>query len=73
MGLEETSMRYAQAAGHLQGVLMGLALYDYEISRSRFKHIYEALERSYELSGNAMTDYDRGRLKQRADELGVTI
>ena len=71
--MDEMAMRYAQSTGHLQGVLIGIALHDYNITPSRFKHIYEMLERSYELSGNAMSDYDRGRFKQRADELGVTI
>lgn len=65
-------MRYAQAAGYLQGILMSMALYE-DITSSKFKHIYEAMERSYELSGNKMSDYDRGRFKQRADELGVTL
>jgi len=70
--MDEMAMRYAQATGHLQGVLISMALYN-DISPSQFKFIYSALERSTELAGNAMSDFDRGRFKQRADELGVTI
>lgn len=71
--MSNLATRYAQSAGHLQGVLISMALYDWEITPAKFKAIYEALERSAELSGNAMSDFDRGRFKQRADELGVTL
>jgi hypothetical protein len=70
--MDEMAMRYAQATGHLQGILISMALYD-DVTPSQFKFIYSALERSTELAGNAMSDFDRGRFKQRADELGVTI
>jgi hypothetical protein len=70
--MDEMAMRYAQATGHLQGVLISMALYN-DVTPSQFKFIYSALERSTELAGNAMSDFDRGRFKQRADDLGVTI
>lgn len=70
--MDEMAMRYAQATGHLQGVLISMALYN-DITPSQFKFIYSALERSTELAGNAMSDFDRGRFKQRADELGVIL
>jgi len=69
---DELAMRYAKSTGHLQGVLMSMALYE-DITPSKFKHIYEALTRSYELSGQSMSDYDRERLTKRAGELGAII
>lgn len=73
MGIEEMAMRYAQATGHLQGALMGMALHDYDITPGKFKFIYEALMRSHELSGNAMSEYDRERFQQRAEAMGITL
>ena len=73
MGIEETAMRYAQATGHLQGVLIGMALHDYDITPGKFKFIYEALVRSAELSGNAMSEFDRERFQQRAEAMGITL
>ena len=72
MGVEEMAMRYAQATGHLQGVLISMALYD-DITPRQFKFIYSALERSAELAGQSMSDFDRERLQQRAIELGTII
>jgi hypothetical protein len=70
--MDEMAMRYAQATGHLQGILISMALYD-DITPSQFKFIYSALERSTELASNAMSDFDRERLHKRAGEIGVTI
>jgi hypothetical protein len=72
MSTEDQLMRYAQASGYLQGILMSMALYE-DITPSKFKHIYEALNRSIELAGNTMMDFDRERLHKRAKELGVVI
>lgn len=71
--LEATAMKYAQSTGHLQGVLNGMALHDDNISPSRFKMIYDALVRSYELTGSTMPDSDVGRFTKRAKELGATL
>ena len=65
------AMRYAQATGHLQGVVISMALYD-DITPRQFK-LYSALERSIELAGQSMSDFDRERLHQRAKEMGVTL
>ncbi len=73
MGAEEMAMRYAQATGHLQGVLIGLALHDDNINISQFTMIYKALERSAELAGQSMSDFDRERFNQKAKELGVIL
>ena len=70
--MEEMAMRYAQATGHLQGVVISMALYD-DITPQQFKFIYSALERSTELAGQSMSDFDRERLQQRAKEMGVTL
>jgi hypothetical protein len=69
---DEMAMRYAQSTGFLQGILISMALYE-DITPSKFKHIYEALNRSNELAGKTMMDFDRERLHKRAGELGVTI
>ena len=66
------AMRYAQATGHLQGVLISMALYD-DITPRQFKFIYGALERSIELAGQSMSDFDRERLQKRAIELSAII
>lgn len=66
------AMRYAQATGHLQGVLISMALYE-EITPRNFKFIYNALERSAELAGQSMSDFDRERFQQRADAMGITL
>ena len=52
------AMRYAQATGHLQGVVISMALYE-DITPRQFKFIYSALERSIELAGQSMSDFDR--------------
>ena len=70
--MEEMVMRYAQSTGYLQGILISMALYE-DITPSKFKHIYDALNRSSELAGKTMMDFDRERLHKRAGELGVTI
>ena len=70
--MEEMAMRYAQATGHLQGVLISMALYD-DITPRQFKFIYSALERSIELAGQSMSDFDRERLQKRAIELSAII
>lgn len=70
--METMAMRYAQATGHLQGVLISMALYE-EITPRNFKFIYNALERSAELAGQSMSDFDRERFQQRADAMGITL
>jgi len=71
--LEEMVMKYAQATGHLQGVLISMALHTDDIHPVQFMLIYRALERSAELTGNAMSDFDRERLHKRAEALGITL
>ena len=66
-------MRYAQSTGHLQGVLIGMALHDDDIHPIQFTIIYRALERSAELIGKAMSEYDRERFHKRAEALGITL
>ena len=73
MNVEEKLMRYAQSTGHLQGVLTGMALHDDNIHPHQFTIIYRALERSAELIGEAMSEYDRGRFHKRAEALGITL
>jgi hypothetical protein len=73
MNIEEKLMQYAQAAGHLQGVLIGMALHDDDIHPIQFTMIYRALERSSELAGASMTEFDRERFNQKAKALGVVL
>jgi hypothetical protein len=73
MNVEEKLMRYAQSTGHLQGVLIGMALHDDDIHPIQFTMIYRALERSAELTGNAMGENDRERFHKRAEALGITL
>lgn len=69
----DMATRYAQSTGHLQGVLIWMALNDNDITPAKFKLIYDALERATELSGGAISEYDRGRFVQRAETLGITL
>jgi len=70
--LNELATRYAKATGHLHGTLISMALYD-DITPRQFKFIYEALTRSYELSGQSTNDFDFKRLEKRAAEIGAVI
>ena len=64
--MDEMAMRYAQATGHLQGVLISMALYD-DITPRQFKFIYGALERSIELAGQSISyrDWETDRKSTR--------
>ena len=62
----------ASALGYLRGLVISEMLY-YDITPSKFKHLYEAYSRSYELGGDTMDEFDISRIKQRAEEIGATI
>jgi len=63
----------AGALGHLRGTIIGEMLYEDNITPSKFKHLYEAFKRSYELGGDTMDEFDISRIQNRANELGVTL
>ncbi len=44
-----------------------------DIKPSKFKHLYDAYKRSYELGGDTMDEFDISRIKQRAEEIGAII
>lgn len=67
-----TSLKLSSAVGHLRGYMIGELLYN-DLTPSRFKLTYDALQHSYELAGDTMDEFDINRIKKRADELGVTI
>ena len=67
------AMKAAQAVGHCRGYMIGMMLYDDAITPPRFKHIYEAFKRSYELMGDDMGEFDISRIQKRAGEIGATI
>jgi hypothetical protein len=50
-----------------------MALHDDNIHPIQFTMIYRALERSSELAGASMTEFDRERFNQKAKALGVVL
>ncbi len=70
--VEKRALELASAVGYLRGYMNGILLYD-NITPKQFKTGYETLQRSYELGGDVMDEFDISRIKQRADELGVTL
>jgi hypothetical protein len=71
--IHKRALETAGALGHLRGTIIGEMLYEYNITPSKFKHLYEAYKRSYELGGDTMDEFDTSRIQKRADELGATI
>ena len=71
--MDKLATRYAQSAGFLQGYLIGMMMYDYDITPAKFKNIYETIVRAHELAGTEMSEYDVERFKKRADEVGAII
>jgi len=67
------AMTASTALGHLRGYMIGELLYNDNLPLSRFKFVYETLQRSYELGGDIMDEFDLDRIKKRAAELGITI
>ena len=70
--IHKRSLETAAALGHLRGTIIGEMLYN-DITPSKFRYLYEAFKRSYELGGDYMDEFDISRIKQRADEIGVTL
>ena len=70
--IHQRALETAGALGHLRGTIIGEMLYE-DITPSKFKHLYEAFKRSYELGGDTMDEFDTSRIQKRAGELGVTI
>ena len=68
----EQAMNKSSALGMLRGYLMGEMLY-WDITVRQFNHSLQALNRSYEMCGDVMDDFDMDRIKNRALELGITI
>lgn len=66
------ALEMSSAVGSLRGSMLGMLLY-YDLTQSQFKFVYEALMHSYKLGGDYMDEFDMSRLKQRADEIGVTL
>jgi hypothetical protein len=62
----------ASAIGYLRGTIIGEMLYN-DITPSKFKHLYDAYKRSYELGGNTMDEFDIARIQKRAEEIGAII
>jgi hypothetical protein len=70
--IHKRALETAGALGHLRGTVIGEMLYE-DITPSKFKHLYEAYKRSYELGGDTMDEFDISRIKQRAEEIGAII
>ena len=70
--VEKWALELASAVGYLRGFMNGTLLYD-NITPKQFKIGYETLLRSYELGGDYMDEFDISRIKQRAEEIGVTL
>ena len=71
--MDAMATRYATSNGFLTGYLIGQMLYDDNITAARFKHIYETIVRSHEITNTPISEFDMSRFKKRADELGATI
>jgi hypothetical protein len=69
----EQAMNKSSALGMLRGHLIGEMLYWDDITVRQFKHSLQALNRSYEMCGDVVGDFDMDRIKNRALELGITI
>ena len=66
-------MNISSALGHLRGYMIGELLYSDNLTPSRFRFIHETLQRSYELAGDTMDEFDFNRIQDRAAELNLTI
>ena len=71
--IHKRALETAGALGHLRGTVISEMLYEDKITPSKFKHLYEAYSRSFELGGDYMDEFDISRIKQRAEEIGVTL
>jgi hypothetical protein len=69
----EQALNKSSALGMLRGHLMGEMLYWDDITVRQFNHSLQALNRSYEMCGDVVDDFDMDRIKNRALELGITI
>lgn len=68
----EKAMTAAGVVGMFRGYLLGEMLH-YDINKSQFERMRDTFNRSYEMYGDEMSEFDRGRIQQRALELGVKI
>jgi len=68
----EKAMTAAGVVGMMRGYLIGQMLYT-DIDKSQFEQMRDVYERSYEMYGDEMSEFDRGRIQQRALELGVNL
>ena len=68
----EKAMTAAGVVGMFRGYLLGEMLYMVN-DQYQFERMRDALERSYEMYGDEMSEFDRGRIQQRALELGKKI
>ena len=65
-------MTAAGVVGMMRGYLIGQMLYT-DIDKSQFEQMRDVYERSYEMYGDEISEFDRGRIQQRALELGAKI
>ena len=68
----EKAMTGAGVVGMFRGYLLGEMLYIVD-DKSQFERMRDALERSYEMYGDEMSEFDRGRIQRHALELGKKI
>jgi hypothetical protein len=57
----------------LRGVIMGILMWDDNVSNKVWGVFYKALVDNYEMEGEKMSGFDVERLKKRAKEIGATI
>lgn len=69
----EQALNKSSALGMLRGHLIGEMLYWDDITAGQFNRTLQALNRSYEMCGDVVDDFDMNRIKNRALELGITI
>jgi len=67
------AMDAAGAIGMLRGHLLSEMLYWDDITVEQFNRTLQAFNRSYEMYGDEISEFDRGRIQTRAMEIGAQI
>ena len=67
------AMDAAGAIGMLRGHLLSEMLYWDDITVEQFNRSLQAFNRSYEMYGDEISEFDRGRIQTRAMEIGAQI
>lgn len=69
--ITDNNIKRAEALGRLQGGIIGLLMYDNNISNLTFRMLFNNLNKSYESLGQVNPDMER--LIDRAKELNIEL